>query len=194
MCATFAKNNQEFLSGKLLIATPTISDESFFSRAVVYVVSHNENGAIGLVINHPLSDVNSTTIFSSFDIKPTTDIRQMPIYFGGPIEAERGFILHTNDYNKDPVFKFDNEISLSSSLQILQDIAIGRGPDKSIFALGYAGWQDGQLESEIHSNSWLTIPFSHDLVFASDNTKKWVRAMDSLGINHYTFTSQAGHA
>jgi putative transcriptional regulator len=183
------------LAGQLLVATPMIPSESFFSKSVVYVLSHNENGAVGIVVNHPINTVNSAVIFNSFDIEPVAAaVKQMPILFGGPVEAERGFILHTNDYNKDPIFKMGSEVSLSSSLQILKDIAAGNGPSKSIFALGYAGWQNGQLESELNSNNWIATPFSKDIVFAKDNGRKWKLAMNEIGIDWFAYSTDIGHA
>jgi putative transcriptional regulator len=159
----------------------------------VYVLSHNNKGAIGLVINHAVNNVDSSVIFQSFNIENSSK-KSLPVHFGGPIEAEKGFILHTNDYNKDTILKSeDNPVALSSNLQILKDIAAGSGPEKSIFALGYAGWGAGQLENELN-NFWIRVPFDKEIVFANDDERKWELALGSAGIKSYTLSSQCGHA
>jgi putative transcriptional regulator len=186
--------NRLFLTGQLLVATPNIESSSVFNKSVVYILSHNDNGAVGIVINHPISNINCSVIFNSFDIEPVQAAQQMPIYFGGPVEAERGFIIHSNDYIKEPNLKLNSDISLSSSLQILKDIASGNGPSKIIFALGYTGWQDGQLENEIEKNNWICLPFSKEIVFDTNNDKKWNLALDKIGINQFKYSCDVGHA
>lgn len=183
------------LAGRLLVATPSISKDSFFNKAVIYLLSHNNNGAIGLVVNHAVGNVNCSVLFSSFKIEQSDSSNNMPIYIGGPVEAEKGFILHTNDYESESLFRSEGDgIAVSSNIQILKDIAIGQGPQKSIFVLGYAGWQTGQLESEIASNNWLVVPFSKDVIFAPNDASKWDLAINIIGIKSYTLSAESGHA
>ncbi|MFV9875424.1 MAG: YqgE/AlgH family protein [Rickettsiales endosymbiont of Dermacentor nuttalli] len=188
-------NYSTYWTGKLLIATPTMPNDSFFSKAVVYLLSHNANGAVGFVVNQTVGNVNCSTIFNSLDIIPATLDNFPPVYLGGPVEAEKGFILHTNDYNKNPLFKSEIDgISVSSDIQILKDIANGQGPNKIIFALGYAGWQPGQLEDEVRNNHWLVTSFSPYIVFANNSLSKWNLAMDSIGIKSSNLSVELGHA
>ncbi|AIL65863.1 hypothetical protein NOVO_07625 [Rickettsiales bacterium Ac37b] len=193
--ATNISNYNTYWAGKLLIATPSMPLDSFFSKAVVYLLSHNANGAVGIVVNHTVGNVNCSTIFNSLNIIPSELNNFPPVYLGGPVEAEKGFVLHTNDYNKNPLFKSEIDgVSVSSDIQILKDIATGQGPDKIIFALGYAGWQPGQLEEEVLKSNWLVMPFSPYVVFANNHLSKWNLALDAMGVKSSHLSVELGHA
>jgi putative transcriptional regulator len=185
-------STEGYLTGQLLVATPALND-SYFHKAVIYILSHSEEGAMGIVVNHVIQNLSSSLILSHLNINQSDQHKDMPIHFGGPIESQRGFVLHTRDYNID-TFQLDTPIALSSNLQILKEIALGNGPHKSLFALGYAGWEAGQLEAEIAENSWINLPATEELVFDVTNSNKWEIAVGSLGINALRFSAQAGHA
>lgn len=189
---TMNEMNEGYLTGQLLVATPALT-ESYFDKAVIYVLSHNADGAMGIVINHIIQNLSSSLIFNHLNIEHAEQDQDMPIHFGGPIESQRGFVLHTRDYNVD-TFQLSTPIALSSNVQILKEIASGAGPSKSLFALGYAGWEAGQLEAEIAENSWLTMPATEEVIFDISNSNKWDHAIKSVGINSLRFSVDAGHA
>lgn len=182
-----------YLEGQLLVATPAIID-SCFARSVVYVCAHNSTGAMGLVINHTIENVSYGDILKQLSIPSAGAKRKMPVYFGGPVEAARGFVLHSADYAQEETIHMPNGISLTSNLQILRDIASGQGPQKNILALGYSGWSPGQLEAEIESNSWINVPASEKILFETDDSAKWQAAAQVLGVDMFKLTGPAGHA
>ena len=183
-----------YLTGRLLVSMPMMKQDSVFAKTVIYVVSHNVGGAIGIVVNQTLNNVSCSSIFDSFNIERDAVKKMMPVHFGGPVEAEKGFILHSSDYSKDVLIATGEKMALSSNLQILKAIATGHGPKNSIFALGYAGWSGGQLEIEMVNNNWLTVPFSDDIVFSADNSHKWDEAMHKMGFDACRLSYEAGSA
>lgn len=181
------------LTGWLLIATPTLA-KSIFEKSVVYICAHNETGAMGLLVNSVISDISSHDILEQLNI-PKSQINLLPtVHLGGPIEASRGFILHTNDYINESSQLISQNIALTSDIDMLQDITKGGGPNKSLLALGYAGWSPGQLEDEIATNNWLTVPANEDIVFNTANNKKWTKSNELLGIAPYQLTDVIGNA
>jgi putative transcriptional regulator len=182
-----------YFEGQLLIATPSLTG-SCFSRSVIYMCQHNEEGAMGLIINQKLETLDAKKIFEQFSIQLPKSKRAFPVFFGGPVDMVRGFVLHTADYSNKDTFPINEELALTSSTEILQDIVDGKGPKKSLLALGYSGWGAMQLEKEIEENSWFTVPPSLDLIFDSENESKWQRAADSVGVDLLKFSSNAGHA
>lgn len=182
-----------YYQGQLLIATPSLQG-SCFTRSVLFMCNHDEEGAMGLIINHALSGVDANKILSQFDITVAPEDKTLPVHFGGPVDMVRGFVLHTPDYHSDETLPIDNFISLTSNISILKNIAAGEGPEKSILALGYAGWSPGQLEGEVERNSWFTVPASETLVFDIPNEFKWETAAESVGVDLLKFSGQAGHA
>ncbi|MFN7039520.1 MAG: YqgE/AlgH family protein, partial [Alphaproteobacteria bacterium] len=119
---------------------------------------------------------------------------KIPLYFGGPLEGGKGFIIHSSDYKNDVLLNLNSKISLSSNIKIIRDIATGKGPKQCIFALGYSGWQQGQLEEEIENNNWLIIPFSEEIIFSDDNEVKWENAYRNIGFEHHSYSLFAGHS
>ncbi|MEP0232765.1 YqgE/AlgH family protein [Roseibium sp.] len=189
------------LEGQFLIAMPNM-DDGRFDHSVIYVCSHTEQGAMGLVLNQVARHLSFEDLLLQLNIlndenaiRLPTKIREMNVHKGGPVEMERGFVLHTNDYVLDrSTLEIDNGICLTATLEILKALAEGRGPEKAMLALGYSGWAPGQLESEIQANGWLTGPASRDLVFDPTFDDKWQRALKSIGIDPAMLFGTAGHA
>lgn len=182
-----------YLEGSLLIATPAMQG-TCFAKSLVFVFAHDEDGAMGIVINHIFDNLNYHHVFKQLNITDVEKTLDLPVHFGGPVESERGFILHTNDMRYTPVLKETNDIILSSNVDLLKDIASGKGPKQALFALGYAGWEAGQLEKEIENNSWISVPASSEVIFSSNHKSKWLETAQSYGIDLYRFSSNAGHA
>ena len=154
---------------------------------------HTEEGAIGLVINNPLLDVTLDDILINANI-PVPDFELPPIYLGGPVEMEAGFILYTADYHAENQLQVSTTVCLSSEPQILRDIALKNGPDNYLFLLGYAGWGAGQLENELTDNGWLVLPAEDDIIFNTSDSMKWKVAAQKFGIDISTYGDVVGNA
>jgi len=183
------------LTGKLLIAMPGMGDPRF-EHSVVFLCSHTDDGAMGLIINKPAGDVILSDLLDQLDIVADPPERgQMPVYFGGPVEGARGFVLHSAEYDSQlHSMKVSDSFSMTATLDILEDIALGQGPEKALMMLGYAGWGPEQLEQEIAMNGWLTAEADMDLVFATDDGGKWSTTLKSLGVDPLSLSASAGHA
>ncbi|WP_417685438.1 YqgE/AlgH family protein [Roseibium sp.] len=189
------------LEGQFLIAMPNMEDNRF-DHSVIYVCSHTEQGAMGLVLNQVARHLSLEDLLYQLNILTDDNaillpprLREMNVHKGGPVEVERGFVLHTNDYVLDrSTLEIDNGICLTATLEILKAMAEGRGPEHAMLALGYSGWAPGQLESEILANGWLTGPASRELVFDPACESKWHRALQSIGIDPAMLFGEAGHA
>jgi putative transcriptional regulator len=190
-----------YLDGQLLVAMPAMQDERF-ARAVIYVCAHSAEGAMGIVINQPAPHINFPDLLVQLDVIPAGDLIELPnradavrVVRGGPVETQRGFVLHTNDYFiESSTLAIDNGICLTATLDILKAIARGKGPASAVLALGYAGWAPGQLEREIQSNGWLHCDADSDLVFGANAKDKYDRAMRKIGIDLGKLSSDSGHA
>ena len=182
-----------YLEGQLLIATPLIT-ESCFNHSVLYMCSHGKEGAMGVIINHTLSELTYEEVLKQLKITPTEDLTRRPIYLGGPVEASRGLVIHSPDYQHPDTVPLSDEISVTANLRVLQDIVAGNGPKKHLLALGYAGWSPGQLEAEIEANSWISVPASPKLIFDTEDNKKWESAAKSVGVDMLKLSGAAGHA
>lgn len=190
-----------YLDGQLLIAMPVMSDPRF-ARSVIYMCAHSADGAMGLVINQRASHISFPDLLERLGIVPSVtderlseEIHAMSIHVGGPVETGRGFVLHSSDYfASDSTLPIENGVCLTATIDILKAIALGRGPHRSILALGYAGWSPGQLESEIQANGWLNCPADMDLIFDPDIEAKYPRALAKIGIDPSYLVSDAGHA
>ena len=185
--------NDPYLTGQLLIAMPSMSDERF-ARTVIYMCAHSPEGAMGLVLNQVLESLSFRDLLEQLEIEEVDPDRMIPIHFGGPVESGRGFVLHTADYTQEATLNIGNDMALTATMDILKAIAKGNGPRRSLLALGYAGWGPGQLESEIRANGWLQVPADKDLVFDNDFSKKWERAIGKLGVDPSMLSDSAGHA
>lgn len=182
------------LSGKLLIAMPGMIDPRF-DRSVVFLCAHSKDGAMGLIVNKPTSELSFAALLRQLKIPLADRSRDIRVHFGGPVEHGRGFVLHTTDYSgPDTTLQVDDRFGMTATIDILEAIAQGQGPAESLLALGYAGWGPGQLESEIAQNGWLTADASVDLVFDADDARKWGRALAALGIDPLTLSGTAGRA
>tara|TARA_R110002096_G_scaffold8802_4_gene35804 strand:- start:7984 stop:8550 length:567 start_codon:yes stop_codon:yes gene_type:complete len=182
------------LDGKLLIAMPGIGDTNF-DKSVIYMCAHSEDGAMGLIINKPAPDLALTDLLEQLSINPSQPISLKSIYIGGPVEHGRGFVLHSRDYKpQDATLDVTDTVGMTASLEILEDISNGTGPDQCLLALGYSGWAPGQLESEIQENGWLVCDAPDDLLFATKDDEKWNAALKSLGIDARMLSAEGGRA
>lgn len=182
------------LTNQLLIAMPGMADPNF-STTVTLICEHNNDGALGIVINRPLQ-LRLGGLFEQLDVNdPDPTAANSPVLMGGPVGPERGFVLH-----EPPAQSYENSITVSSDIQltlsrdILDAMATGHGPGKSLVALGYAGWEAGQLEIEMLANSWLNVPASTDIVFDTPFQDRWASAARTLGIDICQISPDAGHA
>lgn len=182
------------LAGKLLVASPFCQFNEMYNKSVIYVASHAKHGSVGMIINHLINKMSSRHLLTM--LREEADINDLIIYvcLGGPVEPERGFILHTKDYARNILFSLNDKLSISSNVEILKDIASGHGPQKSLFVMGYTGWEAGQIEKEIESNLWIVADPDYDLIFNEKHDIKWKTALSSVGITENVFCSQTGRA
>ena len=182
-----------YLTGQLLVAMPAMTDPRF-ERSVIYICVHNEDGAMGLVLNKLMESLTFDELLDQLDIDSGPPEDQIRIHFGGPVETGRGFVLHSGDYTKDGTVRMENGVGLTATIDILRDIARGAGPQEHLLALGYAGWGPGQLDNEMQQNAWLNVPADDHLVFDMEIETKWERALGKLGIDLTLLSGEAGHA
>ncbi len=186
-------DDASFLDGQILIAMPGMSDPRF-QKSLVYLCAHSSDGAMGLIINKAADDLKWSDLFKKLEIPIGKFNAPRPVRYGGPVETGRGFVLHSSDYHADDAtMPVDDTTSMTATLDILQAIAMGRGPDEAIVTLGYAGWAPGQLESELQMNGWLSCPPDKSLLFADDQEDKWDAAMAKIGVSP-GMLSTGGHA
>lgn len=182
------------LTGKLLVAMPGMGDPRF-DHSVIYMVSHTDEGAMGLIVNKPAPGVSLADVLDQLESAPSAGGPLHGVHFGGPVETGRGFVLHSDEYaSAIHTLPIAPGFALTATLDILEDIAHGKGPDKSLLMLGYSGWGPGQLEGEISQNGWLTCDVPPGLVFELADTKKWAAAVESIGIDPLGLSATAGHA
>lgn len=182
-----------YLGGHLLVAMPQMPDPRF-ARAVVYLCAHTSDGAMGLIVNKLIESLSFPDLLRQLGIESPGGADAIRVHFGGPVEAARGFVLHSTDYVHDATMVVDDQFALTATIDVLKAIAKGAGPRRSLLALGYAGWAPGQLDQEIQSNGWLTVPASADLVFGSDIDHTWQQAIERIGVDLGKLSSNAGHA
>ena len=188
------EQGESFLDGKLLIAMPGMPDERF-AKTVIYICAHSSKGAMGIVINKPIPGLSFTELMKQLQIETKPSIEEFPILYGGPVETGRGFVLHSGDYEgSDSTLPVSEEISLTATLDILRAIADGRGPKQALFALGYAGWAPGQVESEFQGNGWLHCEADSSIVFGTDADEKWAKALERLGVGPSGLVANTGRA
>ena len=182
-----------YLQGQLLVSTPLITS-TCFHKSVIYLFAHNDEGAMGAIINQPLEMVHYSTLLEGDELPEDEFKEEISVYNGGPVDRSRGFVVHTNDYNDEGTIFQGDSVSVSANTEILRDMITNRGPRKSLLTVGYAGWAPGQLEQEIEENSWITVPASEELIFDIDDDMKWSTASQSLGIDMNFFSTVVGHA
>ena len=182
-----------YLTGHLLIAMPSMADPNFH-HTVTYICEHNEHGALGLIINRPL-DIDLGEVFQQLSLPGTSDnMANTPILRGGPVELERGFVIHESTDEWESTANVRDSIKVTTSQDILSAMAMGDGPNRAVVVLGYAGWGAGQLEYEITENAWLNTPASTHIVFETPFEQRWQEAAELMGIDLATISTQAGHA
>ncbi|MBV9044336.1 MAG: YqgE/AlgH family protein [Alphaproteobacteria bacterium] len=182
-----------FLHGKLLIAMPGMTD-SRFERSVIFMCSHNEQGALGLIVNKPLG-LPFRELMNQMNITTTSSTSKRPVLFGGPVDTDRGYVLHGSERsNRASTLTITPDVFLTPTVDILRAIAEGRGPERWLMALGYAGWGPGQVESEIAANGWIHCDADIELVFGREMESKWARAFAKLGAGLSGLSWQTGRA
>ncbi len=182
-----------YLTGQLLISMPQMRDPRF-EKTVIYMCAHTEDGAMGLVLNKVMENIQFPDLLDQLNLEPKVTGNNIRVHFGGPVETGRGFVLHSADYVQDATMVIDESISLTATTDILRDIADGEGPRNSILALGYAGWGPGQLDTEIQANGWLSVEADDGLVFSTDPASIWQNALAKIGIDVSMLSGDAGHA
>lgn len=181
------------LRHQLLIAMPAMADPNF-SGAVVYICDHSSRGALGLVINRP-TDLLLATLFDRIDLKlEIAPWKDVPVFFGGPVQTERGFVLHVAHSSYSSTLPVTPEISLTTSKDVLEAVALGSGPQKMLVTLGYSGWGAGQLEGEIAANAWLTVAANSQILFDTPAEERYQAALKLLGVDPTQLSGLAGHA
>jgi putative transcriptional regulator len=193
--------DSSYLSGKLLLAMPGMGDERF-SGSVIHVCVHSEAGAMGVIINRPITGIDISDLLNQLDVTKDREERnldhmadRLAILQGGPVESKRGFILHSSDFSCNHTTQpITDGISLTATLDILKAMVEGTGPRKALLILGYAGWAAGQLEKEIQANVWLHCPATSELVFDTAASKKYAQALKEIGVDLLNLSRESGHA
>lgn len=181
------------LTGQFLIAMPTMADVRF-AHSVVYICTHNETGAMGLIVNRNYGAIDIKSLFEQLEIKIGPETPDLSVHYGGPVEPSRGFILHTDDYLQDTSMRIHDNIAMTATMDILKAIADGSGPKRTLLCLGYSGWDAGQLEAEIQLGGWLNAPHDTELLFDKHLDSKWERAIQKLGFSPGLLSTETGHA
>lgn len=201
MATTPTSQEPGYLDGQFLIAMPGMTDERF-ARSVIYLCAHSADGAMGIVVNKPVADLTMPDLLVQLDIAPEAEairlrerVGHVPVLMGGPVDAKRGFVLHSDDFHIDQsTLMIDEGICLTATVEILRALADGKGPASAVLALGYAGWQAGQLEDEILANGWLNCPADPALIFETAVEARYDMALRSNGIDPLMLSATAGRA
>lgn len=187
------KINSGYLDGKLLVAMPNMGDPRF-QKAVILICAHSESGAMGILVNRSLDALSFDDLLEQLNIPKTDKNSHINIHFGGPVDTERGFVVHSTDILYDTTLVIGEEMALTATIDMLKSIAGGSGPSSRFLALGYSGWGPGQLEREIQANGWLVVDPDPDIVFGSELESKWEVAMHKLGVDPRLLSGDMGHA
>jgi len=182
-----------YLTGKLLVANPFL-DDGQLTRSVIYVCGHDAHGAIGLIVNKPASDLTLKKLLIQLEIQGAYEMEDTPVYYGGPVEISRGFVLHTTDYKTDSTVSVNADFSVTSTLQVLRALGKKDGPEKFLVCLGYVGWGAAQLDQEIQERGWLIIDGTPGLVFDAYLETKWRTSLMTIGVDPLIFSLESGHA
>src|SRR5690242_13974941 len=181
------------LAGQLLVAMPQMQDPRF-ARSVIYLCAHNEEGAMGLIVNKLLESLTLPDLLKQLDIAAEGLRGTAPVHVGGPVDSGRGFVLHSVDYVEEATLVVGGQFGLTATLDILRAMGRGAGPRRCLMALGYAGWGPGQLDAEIQANGWLHVAADEAIVFDEDLSDKWQRAIAKIGVDPFALSGEAGHA
>jgi len=182
-----------WLSGQILVAMPTMADPRF-SQTVIFMCAHTADGAMGIIVNKPLKKPQFADLLGQLGIEPAPPARDIRVCTGGPVDSNRGFVLHSIDWTTDGSLEVDDSYVLTASLDILRAFAEGGGPKHGFLAMGYAQWGPKQLDEEILQNAWLTVPADSAIVFDADHRSKWTRALAKLRITPGMLSGEAGRA
>jgi putative transcriptional regulator len=186
-------NAPQYLADHFLIAMPSLADPHFV-RGVTLICQHDENGAMGLVINH-LSEYSVGEVLRQMDIEcDLPALAGQPVLIGGPVQPDRGFVLHDDPRDFGATLRFGDGLAVSTSRDILEEMARGSGPTRTLITLGYAGWVAGQLEEELAQNAWLTAPADRTIFFDTPLEQRWRAAAQSLGVDVDKLSDLVGHA
>jgi putative transcriptional regulator len=181
------------LTNHFLIAMPAMTDP-FFAKSLTYVCEHNDEGAMGIVVNRPIS-LNLSELFAQINMPLTQpELEDMPVHFGGPVQTDRGFVLHNAGGQWQSTLKVNDKVELTTSKDILQAVGEGTGPSNLLITLGYAGWSEGQLEQELAANAWLSVQATEHILFDLPADEKLAAAMALLGVDFASLSEEAGHA
>ncbi|WP_366655729.1 YqgE/AlgH family protein [Fodinicurvata sp. EGI_FJ10296] len=190
---TKAHDTGSGFAGQFLIAMPSMQDERF-ERSVIYLCAHSDEGAMGLVVNKPMTSITFPDLLGQLGIEAGDHVADNPVLFGGPVESGRGFVLHSADFIRDASMRIADDVALTATIDILKAISAGEGPHRHVLTLGYAGWDAGQLDAELQSNGWLVAPSDDAILFDHDWSTKWERAIRVLGVDAFMLSGEAGHA
>ena len=185
--------NSGYFEGQLLAAMPQMTDRRF-AQSVIYLCAHSADGAMGLVVNKLIDGITFPDLLQQLNIESTSGNDKIQVHFGGPVESGRGFVLHSDDYVQETTLVIRDGVALTATIDVLRAISEGKGPNRCLLALGYAGWAPGQLDSEIRANGWLNVSADENLIFGRQLDKKWSRAISKLGIDLSSLSTTAGHA
>lgn len=183
-----------WLKGQMLIASPAIGDPRF-ERTVVFMCAHSDEHAMGIVVNKPMGELRLPDLLSQLDVPSSISAPDVPVLNGGPVDRDRGFVLHTDDYLvREATLEVGRGIGLTATKEVLSAIASPGAPERAMLALGYAQWGPGQLEDELMTDAWLTCEGDPDLVFSADLDDKWARALALIGVSPDRLTGFSGSA
>ncbi len=186
--------NGAFLTGQMLIAMPGIGDPRF-DRSLILICAHDADHAMGLAVNRPVGDLSIARLLAGLEIEASPRLDDTPVLLGGPVEMERGFVLHTCDFQGEHSLNIPGDLTLTTTREVLEALnEPDLHPRRAILTLGYAGWGAGQLEREIRQNVWLTVEADEALVFDADHHTKWARALGKLGVDPQFLTHEGGRA
>jgi len=181
------------LTGQLLISMPTLEDERFF-KTVIYICAHSKEGAMGIIINKKIDYDLYPDLLEQLGIDKMIGSKKLFIRYGGPVESGRGFVLHSDEIKRKETLSIEKGVALTSTSEFFDDLAKGNGPKNSILALGYAGWEPGQIEKEILSNSWMTLSTDSKFIFDEEVNNKWSNAFNLLGVDPSKLSNHSGTA
>lgn len=181
------------LTGQIIVSMPSLEDERFY-KTVIYICAHSSEGSMGIIINKKIDYDLYPDLLQQLGIDKPLNNKKLFIRYGGPVESGRGFVLHSDDMVRKETLNIDKGVALTSTAEFFDDLSKGKGPKNCILALGYAGWQPGQLESEIMRNSWMSLSVDNSFLFDDEVSRKWSQAYKLIGIDPNSLSFQSGHA
>tara|TARA_Y100000780_G_scaffold1974_1_gene1955 strand:+ start:147 stop:698 length:552 start_codon:yes stop_codon:yes gene_type:complete len=181
------------LTGQIIVSMPSLEDERFY-KTVIYICAHSSEGSMGIIINKKIDYDLYPDLLQQLGIDKPLNNKKLFIRYGGPVESGRGFVLHSDDMMRKETLNIDKGVALTSTAEFFDDLSKGKGPKNCILALGYAGWQPGQLESEIMRNSWMSLSVDNSFLFDDEVSRKWSQAYKLMGIDPNSLSSESGRA